>query len=166
MRRSILCAAASAAALLGGICCEAADLPNVLEVGVADLQPGDVKAFRGQGRPYLVVRTTDAMLEDLYAQTPHTWSGREVTGAPALFVLSAAGAETGCVLLHEPAGAPRYAPGRVWQGGFYDPCRFGEWDYAGRAIRQYDDQDEAMRRPDLARPPFRVKDRSSLAVGP
>jgi ubiquinol-cytochrome c reductase iron-sulfur subunit len=163
----MLSAAAWAAALLGGASCEAADPPKVaLEVGVGDLQPGDVKSFRWQGRPYLVVRTTDAMLEDLYAQTPHTWSGREVTGAPAFFVVSGSGAEPGCLLAHEPAGAPRYAPGRVWQGGFYDPCRFGEWDYAGRAIRQYADQDEAMRRSDLVPPPFQVKDRSSLRVGP
>src|SRR5947207_3099914 len=49
-------------------------------------------------------------------------------------------------IVHASIGAPRNAPERLWQGGFYDPCHLGEWDYAGRAIRQYLDQDEAMRR--------------------
>lgn len=113
----------------------------------------------------MIVRTTDAMLDDLRAQTPHTWSQRPIAGdRPSFFVFSRRSPGPGCAVVHAPKGAPRYAPERLWQGGFYDPCHFGEWDYAGRTIRQYPDQDEAMRRPDLEVPAFELEDRSTLRL--
>lgn len=121
-----------------------------IDVQVGDMPPGTIRTFQWNGRPFVVVRTTAAMLDDLRAQTPHTWSGRPIhDNRPAFFAFSRSSAARGCVAVHAPRGAARYAPERPWQGGFYDPCRFGEWDYAGRTIRQYEDQDESMRRPDL-----------------
>lgn len=121
-----------------------------IDVRVGDMLPGTVRAFRANGRPFVVVRTTAAMLDDLRTQTPHTWSGRRIPDdPPAFFAFSIPSAARACGVVHAPGGAARYAPERPWQGGFYDPCHFGEWDYAGRTIRQYDDQDESMRRPDL-----------------
>ena len=153
----LLCAAAPALA---------ADKPSAfIDIHVSDMQPSAVKTVRWQGRPYLIVRTSDEMLQDLRAQTPHTWSQRPIADAPAYFVVSGRSSLRGCLLVHASAGAPRYAPERIWQGGFYDPCRFGEWDYAGRTIRQYPDQSESMRRPDLGVPAFELKDRSTLRIG-
>jgi len=132
-----------------------------LEVRIDDMAPGAVKSFQWKGRPFMVVRTTSAMLDDLRAQTPYTWSERPIPDdGPAFFVFSATSPAPACPLVHAPQGAPRYAPERLWQGGLYDPCHFGEWDYAGRAIRQYLDQDEAMRRADLQVPAFELKGRT------
>ncbi len=136
---------------------------SFLDIRVKDMTPGTLKVFRWKARPYVVVRTTDAMLDDLHEQTPHTWSQRPVAAdRPAFFVFSRLPGAPECAVRYAPKGAPRYAPERLWQGGFYDSCRFGEWDHAGRAIRQYPDQDESMRRPDLEVPAFELRDRLTL----
>lgn len=111
---------------------------------------GQVRMLDWSGEPAAVVHADSAMLDDLQAQTPHTWSERPVSGREATLVLSLTSPATGCTLMHAPRAEPRFAPEREWQGGFYDPCRFGEWDYAGRAIRQYGDQPESMRLADLS----------------
>ena len=144
----------------------AADKPKTfIDMRVGDMPPGTIRPFRWKGRPFVIVRTTDDMLDDLRAQTSHTWGGRPIADRrPAFFLFSATSSPRGCPVVHAPSGAPRYAPERRWRGGFYDPCRFGEWDYAGRTIRQYADQDEAMRRPDLDALAFELKDRSTVRV--
>jgi ubiquinol-cytochrome c reductase iron-sulfur subunit len=136
-----------------------------IDVRVDDMPAGSIRILRLNDRPVVIVRTTRAMLDDLRAQTSHTWNQRPIADtAPAFFVLSGLSSAGGCRVVHAPKGAARYAPERLWQGGFYDPCRFGEWDYAGRAIRQYDDQAEAMRRPDLEQPAFELKGHATLRV--
>ncbi|GEM_PF-3839234 len=162
----LMVACAAAVLLFAAAPCRAGDKPKgFVDVHVGDMPPGASRIFRWNGRPFVVMRTTDDMLADLRAQTPHTWSGRPISDTrPAYFVFSGLSSLRGCAVVHAPAGAPRYAPERVWQGGFYDPCRFGEWDYAGRTIRQYPDQDEAMRRPDLDVQAFELKGPSTLRV--
>jgi hypothetical protein len=136
-----------------------------IDVHVGDMQPGAIRTFQSNGRHFVVVRTTAAMLDDLRAQTSHTWSGHPVpANGPAFFAFSSLSSGRGCLVVHAPSGAARYAPERPWQGGFYDRCHFGEWDYAGRTIRQYEDQDEAMRRPDLEALAFDIRARSTLRV--
>ncbi|HEX7440169.1 MAG TPA: hypothetical protein VF319_08735 [Caldimonas sp.] len=138
---------------------------SFLDIRVKDMTPGTLKVFRWKGRPYVIVRTTDAMLDDLREQTLHTWSQRPVAAdRPAFFVFSRLQGAPKCAVRYAPKEAPRYAPERLWQGGFYDSCRFGEWDHAGRAIRQYPDQDESMRRPDLEVPTFELRDRLTLRL--
>ena len=129
--------------------------PRSLTLHLDDLPPGQPRRFEWNGAPYAVVRTTDAMLADLRAHTVHTWNQREIPDErPALFVYSLLSPVFGCIVEHAPPGTPRYAPEREWQGGFYDPCHFAEWDYAGRAVRQYPDQEPTMRVPDLDVPAF------------
>ena len=136
-----------------------------LDVRVSDMAPGALKTVDWNGRPFVIVRTTNGMLDDLRAQTAHTWSQRPIPAdRPAFFVFSGLSPAPGCAVVHAPKGARRYAPERVWQGGFYDPCHFGEWDYAGRTIRQYPDQDEAMRRLDLEVPAFELRGRATLRI--
>jgi hypothetical protein len=54
---------------------------------------------------------------------------------------------------------------RPWPGGYFDPCRFGEWDYAGRAIKQYADQDAArLRMADLDVPDFELREQNVLRI--
>jgi len=64
-----------------------------------------------------------------------------------------------------PLGADRYAPVRPWQGGYRNPCRFGEWDYAGRAIKQYADQDARLLwMADLDVPDFEIREDHILRI--
>ena len=78
---------------------------------------GTARFFAWDGAPFVLVRTTDAVLADLQAQTTHTWNQRLIpVDHPALFILSLASPASKCVAQHAPKGAPRYAPERVWQG--------------------------------------------------
>jgi len=146
------------AAILIGRWHSASQAPGDVAIRLDDLPPGEPKMFEWNGAPYALVRTTDAMLADLRAHTDHTWSNRKLpSGEPKFFVYSLISPVFGCVLQYAPKGSPRYAPQREWQGGFYDPCQFAEWDYAGRAVRQYPDQEPTMRVPDLDVPAFEVE---------
>lgn len=137
-----------------------------LDIDLAQVPPGSPKFYTFQGTPLALVRTTDAMLDDLRAQTVHTWSQRPIPdGHPSFFVHALVGPADGCELDHVPRGADRYAPSRPWQGGYRDPCRFGEWDYAGRAIRQYPDQDpQLLRMADLDVPDFELREQRILRI--
>ncbi len=160
-------ACVGAAFLFAAAPSRAEDKPKpYIDIRIDGVLPGSIKTFRWNGRPFVIVRATNEMLGDLRAQTPHTWSERVISDdGPAFFVFSAlSSARGGCPVVHAPIGAARYAPERLWQGGFYDPCRFGEWDYAGRTIKQYVDQDEAMRRPDLGVLTFELKDHTTLRI--
>ncbi|SFN46640.1 hypothetical protein [Variovorax sp. OV329] len=139
--------------------------PAYLDIDLATIPAGSPKFYSFQGVPLTLVRTTDAMFDDLQAQTVHTWGRREIAGRPSFFVHSLVNPADGCEVEHAPRGADRYAPARPWQGGYHDPCRFGEWDYAGRAIKQYVDQDaQLLQRPDLQVPEFEVRDEHILRI--
>jgi len=137
-----------------------------LEIDLAEIPSGSPKFYTFQRTPLALVRTTDAMLDDLRAQTPHTWSKRPIpAGRPSFFVYSLVSPADGCAIDHVPSGADRYAPARPWQGGYRDPCRFAEWDYAGRAIKQYADQDARLLQvPDLDVPEFELRDQHVLRI--
>ena len=129
-----------------------------LDIPVRGIPVGVPWFFTWNDAPFALVRTNGKMLDDLQAQTIHTWSQRPIPAdRPAFFVYSLVSPVLGCVARHAAKGAFRYAPERLWQGGFYDPCHFAEWDYAGRAIRQYPDQDESMRVADLVVPAFELR---------
>ncbi|MEJ8853102.1 hypothetical protein WKW79_00890 [Variovorax robiniae] len=137
-----------------------------LDIDLNTVPPGSPKFYTFQGTPLALLRTTDEMLDDLEAQTAHTWNQRPIaTPRPAFFVYALVGPVDGCEVEHSPLGADRYAPSRPWQGGYYDTCRFGEWDYAGRAIRQYADQDpRLLRMPDLDVPDFELREQHILRI--
>ncbi|MGJ7506373.1 hypothetical protein [Variovorax sp. GT1P44] len=140
--------------------------PAYLEIDLAEIAAGSPKFYTFQRTPLALVRTTDAMLDDLRAQTAHTWKQRPIAaGRPSFFVYSLVNPADGCEVEHSPSGADRYAPARLWQGGYHDPCRFGEWDYAGRAIKQYADQDpQLLQMPDLDVPDFEIRDQHILRI--
>lgn len=136
-----------------------------VDVPIDEVAAGIPIFFTWNDAPFALVRTTPQMLDDLQAQTRNTWSRRPIPpGRPAFFVYSLRSPVRGCVARHAPKGAYRYAPERLWQGGFYDPCHFAEWDYAGRAIKQYPDQSASMRVADLDSPAFELRDADTLRV--
>ena len=141
------------------------DPGQYMDVSFDDLPAGNTMIFDWNNARYALVRTTDEMLEDLKAQTRHTWSQRPIPAdRPVVFVYSLSTSVPGCVAQHAPHPVPRYAPEREWQGGFYDPCHYAEWDYAGRAIKQYPDQPESMRVADLEVPRFELRGRNTLRL--
>ena len=137
-----------------------------LDIELADVPKGSPKFYSFRGTPLALVRTTDEMLDDLQEQTVHTWNQRPIAAErPAFFVYSLVNPDDGCEVDHVPKGADRYAPVRPWQGGYRDPCRFGEWDYAGRAIRQYADQDASrLQMADLNVPEFELRGHYTLRI--
>jgi len=162
-RRTLLVAGLSAGALMG--CAMSPQPASSLAIRLSELPVGTPHFFAWNGAPYALVRPTAEMLDDLQAQTVHTWNRRAIQAArPSFFVYALTSPVHGCALQHAALGAPRYAPEREWQGGFYDPCRFAEWDYAGRAIKQYDDQGASMRADDLAVPRYELKDGDTLRL--
>ncbi|MBS0452096.1 MAG: hypothetical protein JSS14_12355 [Proteobacteria bacterium] len=137
-----------------------------LDIDLSQVPPGSPRFYTFQRTPLALVRTTHAMLDDLQAQTAYTWSQRPIAADhPSFFVYSLVSPADGCEVEHVPRGADRYAPARPWQGGYHDPCRFGEWDYAGRAIRQYADQDpKLLQMADLDVPEFELKEQHILRI--
>lgn len=137
-----------------------------LDIDLAEIPTGSPKFYTFQRTPLALVRTTDAMLDDLQAQTTHTWNQRPIPAErPSFFVYSLVSPADGCEIEHVPRGADRYAPMRPWQGGYRDPCRFGEWDYAGRAIKQYADQDPLrLQMADLDVPDFELREHRILRI--
>jgi len=137
-----------------------------LDIDLAEIPTGSPKFYTFQRSSFNVAATTEAMLDDLQAQTTHTWYQRPIAAPrPSFFVYSLVSPADGCEVEHVPKGADRYAPVRPWQGGYYDPCRFGEWDYAGRAIKQYADQDaQLLRMPDLDVPDFELREQHILRI--
>src|SRR5262245_34143566 len=88
------------------------------ERALSDETPaGQVRVLDWRGEPMAVVHADAAMLDDLQAQTTHTWSERAVAGRDAMLLLSLVSPATGCTLVHAPPAEPRFAPEREWQGG-------------------------------------------------
>ena len=88
-----------------------------LDICLNDTRVGTARFFAWNGAPFVLVRTTDAMLADLQAQTTHTWNQRPIpVDRSALSTLSLASPTSKCVAQHAPKCAPRYAPERMWQG--------------------------------------------------
>ena len=137
-----------------------------LDIDLAEIPTGSPKFYTFQRTPLALVRTTDGMLDDLRAQTTHTCNLRPIApGRPSFFVYSLLSPADGCEVEHVPLGADRYAPVRPWQGGYRNPCRFGEWDYAGRAIKQYADQDARLLwMADLDVPDFEIREDHILRI--
>lgn len=124
-------------------------VPPYIEVELRSIEPGSFVTVAVRSHPYAVVRVTPELVNDLRALTANTWSQRPVPEpSPRYFVFSLVSTNRGCGLVHAPKGKPPYGREVVWLGGFYDPCHYGEWDYAGRAVRR------TLQLEDLATPKY------------
>src|SRR5437899_2718548 len=82
-----------------------------LDIPVGGIPVGAPWFFTWNDAPFALVRTTGEMLDDLQAQTIHTWSQRPIPAdRPAFFVYSLVSPVLGCVARHAAKGAFRYAP--------------------------------------------------------
>jgi ubiquinol-cytochrome c reductase iron-sulfur subunit len=104
-----------------------------LDVSIADIAPGTYKVVHWFYQPIAVFRTSPEVLEKLRVETSLTASRRPIpTPGPAAFVYSLVSTNLGCSV--KESRDPRYPGDDKWPGGFYDPCHYGEWDYAGRTL--------------------------------
>jgi Rieske Fe-S protein len=124
-----------------------------IDVPLSGIQPGEYRVVEWLGQPVVIVRPTPAMLDALRNNTSNTWNHRAVTDSSA-FVFNPVSPVHGCALQHAPQG-PRYPGEENWPGGFFDPCHYGAWDYAGRTLKL---QDGTPQLKDLPSPPFQIKD--------
>lgn len=121
------------------------------EVQLDKLAAGAFKKFEWLGRPVLIVRPTSEMVEELRRNTDNTWNRRSLVGTD-VFVFYSSSPVHGCSVQHAPPG-PRYPGDDKWPGGFFDPCHYGAWDYAGRALRLDDGSPQPE---DLESPKFEL----------
>lgn len=77
-----------------------------LDIDLAEIPTGSPKFYTFQRTPLALVRTTDAMLNDLEGQTAHTWNHRPIAaGRPSFFIYSLVSPADGCEVEHVPKGA-------------------------------------------------------------
>jgi ubiquinol-cytochrome c reductase iron-sulfur subunit len=146
-------------------------LGNPIRVELANLAPGEVKAYLYRGATMLVLRRTPEML----AKIPTTDSlvldrGTDPDTAdppyvnpehrainPEYLVLRGVCTHLGCVPQRHDADGKKIV-GDWWPGGFICPCHQSGFDYAGRVIRG-----PAPR--NLPVPPHRYAGPTTLVIG-
>ena len=128
---------------------------------IASIQSGTYKTIVWEQKPVAIFRPTEAIIKELVVLTPKTLNHRDIPAHPEVFVYYLISSHRGCRLTHAPRGASPKAIGMAeklkWTGGFFDPCHYGEWDYAGRAISVYDIYSSL---PDLKTPKYSVENGS------
>lgn len=129
--------------------------PPFLEISINEITPGSYRVVNWRGKPFVVVRTSEEMNQDLKLLTEKTWNHRPLLGSEQFFVFSKISTFRGCSLWHAPKRT-HITGEEQWLGGFYDPCHFGDWDYAGRSIKRSVNQPDSMKLPDLAIPKYEI----------
>jgi Rieske Fe-S protein len=123
-----------------------------IDVDITDIKPGGYRVVEILGYPAVVVRPSPQMRAALVDNARLTFNKTVLNDAP-VFVFRYYSPVHGCTLEHAPPG-PRYSGEENWPGGFFDPCHYGAWDYAGRGLNL---QEGAPQVPDLTSPSFAFK---------
>jgi ubiquinol-cytochrome c reductase iron-sulfur subunit len=180
-RRKLLNIAASA---IGGVGAYASSIPFVksflpsakaqgfggpVELDLAQLKPGEVKAIEYRGRVTLVLRRTAEMIREL--QTTVTRSQRPADAPdppyvsqalrsikPEFLVVEGVCTHLGCVPQQKTESEGKRLAGSEWKGGFICPCHGSGFDYAGRVVR-------GPAPVDLAIPPHRFTTETRVRIG-
>jgi hypothetical protein len=127
-----------------------------LEVQIFEIPLGSYKVVEWNNLPIAIVRPSPEMLKHLKENTSRTWSSLPIGGDEKVFVIAIVSTYKKCGLQHEGKASNRFAEDVHWPGGFVDPCHFGEWDYAGRALKLYPKMEGHMRLDDLAVPRYEL----------
>jgi ubiquinol-cytochrome c reductase iron-sulfur subunit len=180
-RRKLLKIAISA---IGGIGAYASSLPFVksflpsakakglgepVELDLAQLKPGEVKALEYRGRVMLVLRRTSEMVRGLQATAaparrpedapdPAYVSPQLRSINPEFLIVEGVCTHLGCVPQQKSAAEGKAYLGAAWDGGFVCPCHGSAFDNAGRVVR-------GPAPSDLAIPPHRFSAASRIVIG-
>lgn len=117
-------------------------------VDLASYQEGGVDIIEWEGRPVLVLRRSNEMIEVLRAgndsmlRDPHSTDSKQPKWAesewrsrdPEWFVAIANGTDFGCPVAYLPESDETFS-GEVWRGGFKDTCRGSRYDLSGRVYQ-------------------------------
>lgn len=179
-RRKVLAAAATIA---GGVAAYFVSIPFVrsllpsvkaralaapIEIDLSGLRPGEVRPYIYRGRPILVLRRTQEMLNllssmedraiDLDTADPDYAANESRSISPEFLVVEGVCTHLGCVPRLTSAADGTRAVGEWWTGGFICPCHISGYDYAGRVVRG-----PAPR--NLPVPPYRYLSATKIIVG-
>jgi ubiquinol-cytochrome c reductase iron-sulfur subunit len=127
---------------------------------IDDLKPGEIRRVVVRNIPVLLLQPSKSMLDTLNQLDQHVWNRRRpkpTSGPKDIYVYSAVG--DSCTVLHVPRlERDPFDIQRKWLGGYVDPCRGSNYDYAGRAIRstQYTTNAFSLESPSLFVPQYRI----------
>ncbi len=107
----ILATGAIGYVLLGSLAPSADKSSRELDVGLGDIPRNSYKVVHWLNLPVAVYRG-ESQVHVYYFQSP----------------------VSGCELREVRRGDHR--GDRTWMGGYVDPCRYGEWDYSGKALNR------------------------------
>lgn len=120
-------------------------LGGPVEVDLAEIKPGQVKAYAYRGRTMLVLRRTPAMLEavdsmrdrlrDAGGEDPAYVANANRSIRPEFLVIEGVCTHLACVPKLRDPNEGRAMVGEWWAGGFLCPCHTSGFDYAGRSVR-------------------------------
>jgi ubiquinol-cytochrome c reductase iron-sulfur subunit len=135
-------------------------LPLHLEIRLDTIQPGSFKVVEWRDRQIVIYRPSAESLADLRALNATSAAPKVPDDEnPVAFIYSQVSTNRGCVVVHRAKKDPSLA--MDWRGGWVDPCHFGEWDYAGRFLRRYENGPVLS---NLEVPRYRFPTRNSLVL--
>lgn len=111
------------------------------EIDLTAIPAGEIKKYKIQGKPVIVVHATNEMIRDLQRIDNEVWdkniySNVSLQNGATYFIFYSISNLHGCGLKHIPKGGEiPYQEEWRWAGGFVDVFHDALYDYAGRAIR-------------------------------
>ena len=148
-------------------------LGEPVEIDLAPLRPGEMKAYMYRGRTMLVLRRTPEMRAVLpemrdrridQSKDPErapdpSYADNELRSInPDFLVVEGVCTHLGCVPRLKSAEQGREQVGDWWAGGFICPCHVSGYDYSGRVVKG-----PAPR--DLPVPPHRYLTPTRIVIG-
>lgn len=105
--------------------------PLVIDIDMAEFPDGGSKVLGFRGRP-IVFRKTDSEMKEYLVSLNDVANGPDYTvdDVPDFFIHEMISTAGGCLLRDTGAEGHEYYE----ITGFWDPCRSGFWDYAGRLL--------------------------------
>ncbi len=117
-----------------------------IEVDISELQPGELKIEKWQGKPIWILRRTKQELDDLPSmntslrdpdssvdQQPPYAKNEYRSIKPEYLVVVGICTHLGCSPKYLPDGGEALGP--EWKGGFFCPCHGSRFDLAGRVFK-------------------------------
>lgn len=124
------------------------------------IRPGEIKDFTNTYINAYIFKPNDEQWQDIKFLDEHVWDNRLTAYSPKLkvFVYVPVG-HLGCQLNEIPKGDKSLDDdGRIWLGGYFDPCHGTMYDYAGRTLKtyKYHGFKYPQTRPNLTAPDYEV----------
>jgi ubiquinol-cytochrome c reductase iron-sulfur subunit len=145
-----------------------------VEVDVSDMQPGDRKIVKWQGKPVWILRRGEESVDELYehddrlrdpasevtSQQPAYAQNEYRSIKPEYLVVIGLCTHLGCSPTYVPRGeGESHNLSSAWPGGFFCPCHGSRFDLAGRVFK------DVPAPTNLVVPPYQYLDEHRLLIG-